>query len=117
RAPGPGLVIPPRPLRALAARRRAGPGRRVRLRPALARPPGPPLLARAVGGRIFSPGLAGTLVATVAISMVLTPAAFILLERVILPHVTERDAERPQDDIIDTNTPVAIAGYGPFGTL
>ncbi|HSR98647.1 MAG TPA: monovalent cation:proton antiporter-2 (CPA2) family protein, partial [Kofleriaceae bacterium] len=75
------------------------------------------LLSLAVQDRIFSPELAGTLVATVAISMILTPPAFILLERVILPHVTERGAERPQDDIIDTNTPVVIAGYGRFGQM
>jgi glutathione-regulated potassium-efflux system ancillary protein KefC len=75
------------------------------------------LLSLAVQDRIFSPELAGTLVATVAISMVLTPPAFILLERVILPHVTERDAERPQDDVIDTSSPVVIAGYGRFGQM
>jgi voltage-gated potassium channel Kch len=75
------------------------------------------LLSLAVQDRILSPELAGTLVATVAISMILTPPAFILLERVILPHVTERGAERPQDDIVDTNTPVVIAGYGRFGQM
>jgi glutathione-regulated potassium-efflux system ancillary protein KefC len=75
------------------------------------------LLSLAVQRQIFSDELAGMLVATVAISMVLTPPAFILLERVILPHVTEPAAERPQDEIVDTGTPVVIAGYGRFGQM
>jgi len=75
------------------------------------------LLSFGVQARIFPTELASTLVATVAISMVLTPPAFILLERVILPRVTDRGAERPQDDIVDAHTPVVIAGYGRFGQM
>ena len=75
------------------------------------------LLSIAVQDRILSSELAGMLVATVAISMVLTPPAFILLERVILPHDTDRAAERPQDDIVDADTPVVIAGFGRFGQM
>ena len=75
------------------------------------------LLSIAVQDQIFSPALAGMLVATVAISMVLTPPAFILLERVILPRVTDRAAERPQDEIVDADTPVVIAGFGRFGQM
>ncbi|MEO7734574.1 MAG: cation:proton antiporter, partial [Kofleriaceae bacterium] len=75
------------------------------------------LLSFGVQARIFPPELASTLVATVAISMVLTPPAFILLERVILPRVTDRGAERPQDEIVDASTPVVIAGYGRFGQM
>jgi monovalent cation:proton antiporter-2 (CPA2) family protein len=75
------------------------------------------LLSIAVQDQIFSSALAGMLVATVAISMVLTPPAFILLERVILPHVTDRAAERAQDEIVDADTPVVIAGFGRFGQM
>jgi glutathione-regulated potassium-efflux system ancillary protein KefC len=75
------------------------------------------LLSIAVQDRIFSPALAGTLVATVAISMVLTPPAFILLERVILPRVTDGGDQRPQDEIIDADSPVVIAGFGRFGQM
>jgi monovalent cation:proton antiporter-2 (CPA2) family protein len=75
------------------------------------------LLSIAVQDQIFSSALAGMLVATVAISMVLTPPAFILLERVILPHVTDRAAGRPQDEIVDADTPVVIAGFGRFGQM
>ena len=75
------------------------------------------LLSIAVQDQIFSSALAGMLVATVAISMVLTPPAFILLERVILPRVTDRAAGRPQDEIVDADTPVVIAGFGRFGQM
>jgi Kef-type K+ transport system membrane component KefB/voltage-gated potassium channel Kch len=75
------------------------------------------LLSFAVQERIFGGQLASTLVATVAISMVLTPPAFILLERVVLPRVTDRAAERPTDEVVDEGAPVVIAGYGRFGQM
>ena len=75
------------------------------------------LLSFALQARIFDAELASTLVATVALSMVLTPPAFIVLERFVLPRVTERGAERPTDEIIDDGAPVVIAGYGRFGQM
>jgi voltage-gated potassium channel Kch len=75
------------------------------------------LLSFAVQQRIFGTELASTLVATVAISMVLTPPAFIVLERYVLPRVTDSAEERPTDEIIDEGAPVVIAGYGRFGQI
>jgi glutathione-regulated potassium-efflux system ancillary protein KefC len=75
------------------------------------------LLSFAVQQRIFDAELASTLVATVAISMVLTPPAFIFLERFVLPRITARGAERPTDDIVDDGAPVVIAGYGRYGQM
>jgi voltage-gated potassium channel Kch len=75
------------------------------------------LLSFGVQAALLPPELASTLVATVAISMVATPPAFIVLERFILPRVTDRGAERPQDEIVDADTPVVIAGYGRFGQM
>ena len=75
------------------------------------------LLSFAVQQHIFDQELAGLLVAVVAISMVLTPPAFIILERFVLPRVTDAGAQRPQDEIVDANTPVVIAGYGRFGQM
>jgi voltage-gated potassium channel Kch len=49
--------------------------------------------------------------------MVLTPLLFIVLERWVLPRVTEHDAERAQDEIRDADAPVVIAGYGRFGQI
>jgi monovalent cation:proton antiporter-2 (CPA2) family protein len=76
------------------------------------------LLSFAVQERIFDPGLANLLTAAVAISMVLTPPMFIVLERFVLPRVTDDEADkRPQDDIVAAETPVVIAGYGRFGQM
>lgn len=66
---------------------------------------------------VFARDLGGTLVAVVAISMALTPLAFILLERVVLPKVTEPDEVRPQDEIPHGDAKVVIAGYGRFGQI
>ncbi len=75
------------------------------------------LLSTGVTQNIFSQAFASPLVAAVAISMVLTPPAFILLERYILPRVTEQGENRPHDTIEDHDSPVVIAGYGRFGQM
>ncbi len=75
------------------------------------------LLSTGVNQNIFSQAFANPLVAAVAISMVLTPPAFILLERYVLPRVTDQGEERPQDTIDDHDSPVVIAGYGRFGQM
>ena len=73
------------------------------------------LLGVGVGANVFSPEVAGYLVAATALSMVITPPIFILLERVILPRVAEKGEERKQDEIHDEHAPVVSAGYGRFG--
>jgi len=75
------------------------------------------LLSTGVKQNIFTEAFASPLVAAVAISMVLTPPAFILLERFILPRVTDAGEARPQDTIDDHDSPVVIAGYGRFGQM
>jgi monovalent cation:proton antiporter-2 (CPA2) family protein len=76
------------------------------------------LLSFATQERIFDADLASLLTACVAISMVLTPPAFILLQRWILPRVTDDNApKREQDEIADADTPVVFAGYGRFGQI
>ena len=67
---------------------------------------------------VFGADVASPLVATVAISMVLTPVLFIVLERVVLPRVTDDATEpRPHDEIADADSPVVFAGYGRFGQI
>jgi monovalent cation:proton antiporter-2 (CPA2) family protein len=73
------------------------------------------LLTMGVDQKIFDEHTKGLLVAAVAISMVLTPLLFISLERWVLPKVSLRLAERPQDEITTKDAPVVIAGYGRFG--
>jgi monovalent cation:proton antiporter-2 (CPA2) family protein len=66
---------------------------------------------------IFGADVASPLVAAVAISMVLTPPAFILLERVVLPRIAEREPAREHDVIEHADAPVVIAGYGRYGQM
>ena len=75
------------------------------------------LLSEGVKGGVFSKEIEGLLVASVAISMVLTPPIFILLERVILPAVAPNTPERAQDEVHDDGAHVIIAGYGRFGQI
>jgi monovalent cation:proton antiporter-2 (CPA2) family protein len=75
------------------------------------------LLNMGVTQHIFTPEVASPLVAAVAISMVLTPPVFIVLERFVLPRVTDQEPTREQDEIRDADTPVVIAGYGRFGQM
>ena len=75
------------------------------------------LLQFGVSTRVFDAEMVKPLVAAVAISMVLTPLLFIVLERYVMPRVTERGAERPQDVITHADAPVVIAGYGRFGQI
>jgi glutathione-regulated potassium-efflux system protein KefB len=75
------------------------------------------LLQFGVGNRVFSDAFAKPLVAIVAISMVMTPPLFIVLERWVLPLVAERGAKREQDVITHADAPVVIAGYGRFGQI
>ncbi|MBX3157546.1 MAG: monovalent cation:proton antiporter-2 (CPA2) family protein [Deltaproteobacteria bacterium] len=66
---------------------------------------------------IFAPDVKSALDAAVAISMVLSPPAFIVLERFVLPRVTERTEERAQDEIDEPGGTIVIAGYGRFGQM
>lgn len=76
------------------------------------------LLSFGVQNHVFTEAFASPLVAAVAISMVLTPPMFILLERYVLPRVASTVEARPQDEVHDDHeAPVVIAGYGRFGQM
>jgi glutathione-regulated potassium-efflux system ancillary protein KefC len=75
------------------------------------------LISFAQQSKIFGVEVASPLVASVAISMLLTPLLFILLERRVLPLVTAAEPERVQDDIPEADAPVIIAGHGRFGQV
>jgi monovalent cation:H+ antiporter-2, CPA2 family len=63
------------------------------------------------------------LVAATALSMVLTPPLFVLLDRVILPRLTgakpssSAAAAREQDKVESDGAPVIIAGFGRMGNM
>ena len=71
------------------------------------------LLSFTVANQVIPQSLADQLLLVVALSMLLTPALFILFERVIAPrYVTSQ--ERAADEI-DEDGDVIIAGHGRFG--
>ncbi len=75
------------------------------------------LFSFATQNGIIPPEVASPLVASVALTMALTPLAFIVNERLIQPRLvsTERE-ERPHDEVHEDN-PVIVAGYGRFGQV
>lgn len=74
------------------------------------------LLGFVVGARVLDPGLAAIATAVVALSMALTPLAFVLYERLVLNR-TGPSAE-PENEPFDEGAPDAIvAGFGRFGQI
>ncbi|MBK1706434.1 monovalent cation:proton antiporter-2 (CPA2) family protein [Halochromatium glycolicum] len=64
---------------------------------------------------VIAPELAKTLSLVVALSMLLTPALFLLYERLVLPRLRGGDAREP--DRIEQPGTVIIAGVGRFGQI
>ncbi|MCR8723771.1 monovalent cation:proton antiporter-2 (CPA2) family protein [Frigidibacter sp. ROC022] len=64
--------------------------------------------------RVILPGLGDRLLLVIALSMLLTPLAFILYEQ-ISKRIGEGDA--PEADEIDERHPILIAGIGRFGQV
>ena len=73
------------------------------------------LLSFTVANSVIPTGVADLLLLVIAISMLLTPALFILYDRVIAPRFTD-SVNREQDDIEEKGS-VIIAGYGRVGTV
>ncbi len=71
------------------------------------------LLAFSADNAVIPAALADQLMLVVALSMLLTPALFILYEKVISPRFVQTQ-ERDADDIDEEGT-VIIAGHGRFG--
>lgn len=67
--------------------------------------------------RVFGDEVARPLGAAVALSMLATPALFLLLERVILPWATAAVAQRPHDDVSHDEAQVVMAGFGRVGQV
>jgi monovalent cation:proton antiporter-2 (CPA2) family protein len=57
------------------------------------------------------------LVASTALTMLLTPLLFVLLERVVLPRVTATGPKREHDHIEHGDNPVVLAGFGRVGQV
>ena len=73
------------------------------------------LLSFTVANNVLPGDLADTLLLVIALSMLLTPALFILYDRVIAPRYT--DTEEREADEIDVDSDVIIAGIGRVGGM
>ena len=73
------------------------------------------LLSFTVANQVIPTSVADNLLLIVALSMLLTPALFILYERVILPRY-EKGQEEEADEI-DEQGDIIIAGHGRFGGI
>lgn len=74
------------------------------------------LISFGTQSRVFDAELATPLVAVVALTMAISPLAFLVLERAVLPRLTRTTAPE-QDHIEHEDNPVVIAGYGRFGQI
>ena len=61
--------------------------------------------------------LAAMLIVAVAISLALSPLILFVAEKAILPHVGVSEKETREDDAIEEDNPVIIAGFGRFGNI
>lgn len=68
---------------------------------------------------IFTKDLVSTMVASVAISMALTPLLLLGYEKLVLPRFSQKVStnQREQDKIENEDNPVIIAGFGKFGNM
>ena len=73
------------------------------------------LLSFTVANAVLPRDLADILLLVVALSMLLTPAIFILYERAIVPRFTTAQTQEP--DEINSNAQIIIAGHGRFGGI
>ena len=71
------------------------------------------LLAFTVANGVIPAALADRLLLVVALSMLLTPALFIVYDKLIAPRYV--DAQKSAPDEIDVEAPIIIAGVGRFG--
>ncbi|MCP3870748.1 MAG: potassium transporter [Gammaproteobacteria bacterium] len=73
------------------------------------------LLSFSLQNSVIPSDLAKTLSLIVALSMLLTPALFILYEKIVLPRLNPEEQQEP--DSIDEQGTVVIAGVGRFGQI
>lgn len=74
------------------------------------------LLSFSMQNHVLPTDIAQILSLVVALSMFLTPALFILFDKVILPRYEKQSNDRKSDDIEEQGT-VLIAGIGRFGQI
>jgi len=75
------------------------------------------LVSFALQSHALSFEIANQLILIVVLSMMLTPVAIIVFEKVIQPRLVNTCGEREDDEIDGTDNPIIIAGFGRFGQV
>jgi len=75
------------------------------------------LLAFASGVNVIPPEIAGIAGLVVALSMMATPLIMIVFERWVSPRVHRAGSPEREEDMIEEEAPVIIAGMGRFGQI
>jgi len=75
------------------------------------------LVSFALQSHALSIDIANQLIMVVVLSMVLTPVAIIVFEKIIQPRLVDTCGKREDDVIEDADNPVIVAGFGRFGQV
>ena len=75
------------------------------------------LISFAAQNQVLNEGMGNTLVATVALSMVVSPFLFTINEKLVQPRFSSRLPDREADEIDEKDNPVILAGFGRFGHI
>jgi monovalent cation:proton antiporter-2 (CPA2) family protein len=75
------------------------------------------LVSFALQSHALNLAIANQLILVVVLSMVLTPVAIIIFERIIQPRLAESRGKRENDVIENADNPVIVAGFGRFGQV
>lgn len=75
------------------------------------------LFSFATQNNVLSASMSGSLVAVVALSMMLSPLFMIIYEKVLQPRFETSTPEQEADSIDTNENPVIIAGFGRFGQI
>ncbi|MCU0524379.1 MAG: monovalent cation:proton antiporter-2 (CPA2) family protein [Elainella sp. Prado103] len=75
------------------------------------------LFSFATESNVLSASMSGSLVAVVALSMMLSPLFMITYEQLLQPRLETPEPEREADPIDHNENPVIIAGFGRFGQI
>jgi monovalent cation:proton antiporter-2 (CPA2) family protein len=75
------------------------------------------LIAFAAQNQVIDQRIGNLLVATVALSMVMSPFLFTINERLVQPLFSSQLPDREADEIDEKDNPVILAGFGRFGHI
>lgn len=75
------------------------------------------LIAFSSQNSVLTEEISSILLIVVALSMAFTPLLLLINEKLIQPRIVKGENQREADEIVDSSTPVIIAGFGRFGVV